>query len=72
MFTNVSYSHLAILIAYLAITAAALISIWRSAGDTSRKVIWTIVVLVLPVFGALLWAVNLAFGARHRSTPSGA
>ena len=33
----------------------AIVNIFQSAADTGRKVIWTVVVLVLPVLGFILW-----------------
>ncbi|MCC2335117.1 PLDc N-terminal domain-containing protein [Cellulomonas wangsupingiae] len=73
MFVNVSYTHLVIVVVYLAAMIAALTSVWRSSETgTGWKVYWTGIVVLLPYLGPLLWAINLAFSARHRSTPSGA
>jgi len=33
----------------------ALINIFQSAADTGKKVLWTVLVIVLPVLGFLLW-----------------
>ena len=33
----------------------AIINIIQSAADTGRKVLWTVVVLLLPVLGFVLW-----------------
>jgi hypothetical protein len=33
----------------------ALVNILQSSADTAKKVIWTVVVLVLPVLGFILW-----------------
>jgi hypothetical protein len=33
----------------------ALINIFQSAADTGRKVIWTVVVFLLPVLGFIVW-----------------
>ena len=33
----------------------ALVNILQSGADTTRKVIWIIVVLLLPVLGFILW-----------------
>jgi Phospholipase_D-nuclease N-terminal len=33
----------------------AIINIFQSSADTGKKVIWTVVVLVLPVLGFILW-----------------
>lgn len=33
----------------------AIISIFQSSADTGNKVLWTVVVLLLPVLGFILW-----------------
>jgi hypothetical protein len=33
----------------------AIVNIFQSAADTGRKVIWTVLVIVLPVLGFILW-----------------
>jgi hypothetical protein len=33
----------------------AIINVAQSAADTGRKVLWIVLVLVLPVLGLLLW-----------------
>ena len=33
----------------------AIVNILQSTADTGRKVVWTVVVLLLPVLGFLLW-----------------
>lgn len=33
----------------------AIINIIQSAADTGRKVLWAVVVLILPVLGFVLW-----------------
>jgi hypothetical protein len=33
----------------------AIINIFQSSADTGKKVIWTVVVLLLPVLGFILW-----------------
>jgi succinate dehydrogenase/fumarate reductase cytochrome b subunit len=33
----------------------AIVNILQSSADTAKKVIWTVVVLVLPVVGFVLW-----------------
>lgn len=69
MFVNVSYTHLVVLVTYLALTIAALVSIWRRDRDgTGKKLIWTVAVVAFPYIGALAWAVLLAASSRRRST----
>ena len=41
----------------------AIVNILQSSSDTAKKVIWTVVVLVLPVIGFVLW---LLLGPRSR------
>jgi len=33
----------------------AIVNILQSSADTGRKVIWTLIVLILPVLGFILW-----------------
>lgn len=33
----------------------AIVNILQSSADTAKKVIWTVIVLVLPVLGLILW-----------------
>jgi hypothetical protein len=33
----------------------AIVNIFQSAADTGRKVLWTVLVLVLPLVGFILW-----------------
>jgi hypothetical protein len=33
----------------------AIVNIFQSAADTARKVIWTVLVFLLPVLGFILW-----------------
>jgi hypothetical protein len=33
----------------------AIVNILQSGSDTAKKVLWTVVVLVLPVLGFILW-----------------
>ncbi len=39
----------------LVIDVYALLNIWKSDAETQKQVIWTIVVLVFPVLGAIIW-----------------
>ena len=40
----------------LVIDLAAIVSIWRNFGhSTKARVLWTLIVAVLPVLGALAW-----------------
>jgi hypothetical protein len=33
----------------------ALINIFQSSADTGKKVLWVVIILVLPVLGFILW-----------------
>ncbi len=33
----------------------AIVNILQSGADTAKKVLWTVIVLVLPVLGFILW-----------------
>ena len=39
----------------LALDIWALLSVWGSGASTGTKIIWTLVILILPVIGLLLW-----------------
>jgi len=41
----------------------ALVSVLQSSSDVPKKVGWTVLILLLPVFGFILWAL---FGPRAR------
>jgi hypothetical protein len=33
----------------------AIVNVMQSSGDTGKKVLWTVLILVLPVLGFILW-----------------
>jgi hypothetical protein len=33
----------------------AIVNVFQSSADTGRKVIWTVLVILLPVLGFILW-----------------
>jgi succinate dehydrogenase/fumarate reductase cytochrome b subunit len=33
----------------------AIVNIMQSSADTTRKVVWTVIVILLPVLGFILW-----------------
>jgi hypothetical protein len=33
----------------------AIINVFQSSGDTGKKVLWTVIIIVLPVLGFILW-----------------
>lgn len=48
----------------LALDLWAIISVFGSGASTGRKVLWTLLILFLPVAGFVLW---LLFGPRART-----
>lgn len=45
----------------------AIVSILQSGTDTARKVVWTVLVIVLPVLGFLIWLLAGPRSPRPRS-----
>ncbi|MDM8010257.1 MAG: PLDc N-terminal domain-containing protein [Parasphingorhabdus sp.] len=39
----------------LALDIWALISVWGSGSSMGAKIIWSLIILILPVIGLLLW-----------------
>jgi hypothetical protein len=33
----------------------AIVNVFQSSADTGRKVLWTVLVIILPVLGFILW-----------------
>ena len=47
----------------------AIVNIFQSGATTGNKVVWTVVVIVLPVLGFILWYfLGPKTGRRHRLT----
>jgi succinate dehydrogenase/fumarate reductase cytochrome b subunit len=42
----------------------AIVNVFQSGADTTRKVLWTVLVIVLPVLGFIIW---LIAGPKTRS-----
>lgn len=49
------YSHSLFGILILIADIWAIVNIFQSAADTGRKVLWTVLVVILPVLGFILW-----------------
>ncbi|TCU43794.1 phospholipase D-like protein [Curtobacterium sp. PhB146] len=63
MFMDLSESHVFVLLLMLAFEVLALVQVWRDRRRTLVvKVLWTLVILALPVIGVLGWAVNWLLG----------
>lgn len=39
----------------LALNIWALVSIWGSGAESGSKILWTLLVLILPVLGFIIW-----------------
>jgi hypothetical protein len=48
------YQGLGVLIVLIA-DVWAIVNIFQSGADTGRKVLWTVLVIILPVLGFILW-----------------
>jgi heme/copper-type cytochrome/quinol oxidase subunit 1 len=63
MLGNVAVGHLIVLVLMALVTVAALVVLWR---DRTRrdlaKVVWTVVIVVIPVVGTLGFFVNHGLG----------
>ncbi|WP_123936791.1 MULTISPECIES: PLDc N-terminal domain-containing protein [unclassified Curtobacterium] len=60
---DLSESHVFVLLLMLALEVLALVQVWRDRRRTLVvKVLWTLVILALPVIGVLGWAVNWLLG----------
>ncbi len=63
MFMDLSESHVFVLLLMLALEVLAIVQVWRDRRRTLVvKVLWTLVILALPVIGVLGWAVNWLLG----------
>lgn len=49
----------------LALDVWAIIRILGSSAETGSKVLWTVLILVLPVLGLLIWALAGPRGSEH-------
>jgi hypothetical protein len=44
----------------------AIVQVWRSRIEAGRKIIWTLVILLLPVVGLIMWFVAAGHLAKVR------
>ena len=49
------YSHDLLGILVLIADVWAIVNIFQSSADTGRKVLWTVLVIILPLLGFILW-----------------
>lgn len=74
MIENQSGAHVLIILLILALEVLALVQVWRDRRRSDAvKIVWTAVIIVLPVIGVLGWAVNWLLGraADRLNRPSG-
>lgn len=63
MFENLAAGHLLVILLLLALEALALVQVWRDRRRSDLvKVVWTLVIVLVPVVGVLGWAVNWLLG----------
>ena len=55
---------LAILV--LALDVLAIVQVWRTRIETGRKIIWSLVILLLPVVGLVMWFVAASHAGKVR------
>jgi hypothetical protein len=39
----------------LVLDVLAIVKIWQSRGTTESKILWTVLIVVLPVIGLVIW-----------------
>lgn len=49
------YSHSLAGLLILIADVWAIVNIFQSSADTGRKVLWTVLVILLPILGFILW-----------------
>ncbi|MFJ7289393.1 PLDc N-terminal domain-containing protein [Curtobacterium sp. NPDC098951] len=63
MLENLGGTHVLVVLVLLALDVIALVQVWRDRRRSDVvKVLWTVVILALPVIGVLGWAVNWLLG----------
>ncbi|WP_420362711.1 hypothetical protein AABM26_14365 [Curtobacterium aetherium] len=63
MFQNVAGGHTAVLLVIALLEIGTLVLLWRDRTRSQlAKVVWTVVVVAIPVVGALGFLVNWALG----------
>lgn len=63
MLDNMSGAHALLILAFVALTVAALVQVWRDRRRSDVvKVVWTIVIVAVPVVGVVGWGVNWLLG----------
>lgn len=42
-------------LAILVLDIWAIVKVWQSGGGTGKKVLWTVIIVLLPVIGLIVW-----------------
>jgi uncharacterized membrane protein YhaH (DUF805 family) len=63
MFVDLNGPHILVVLIMLIADIAALVQVWRDRSRSNAvKIVWTVVVIALPVIGLIGWAVNWLLG----------
>ncbi len=63
MFDNLAGGHVVVITVILLVEVLALVQVWRDRRRSDLvKVVWTVVIVAVPVIGVLGWAVNWLLG----------
>ncbi|MGN8049096.1 PLDc N-terminal domain-containing protein [Curtobacterium sp. 22159] len=63
MFENLAGAHLLVILVVVALDVLALVQVWRDRRRSDVvKVVWTVLILALPMVGIVGWAVNWLLG----------
>jgi putative effector of murein hydrolase LrgA (UPF0299 family) len=60
---NLGGAHVLVLLVVLALDVLALVQVWRDRRRSDLvKIVWTVVIVAVPVIGVVGWAVNWLLG----------
>jgi hypothetical protein len=63
VFENLAGAHVLVLVLLLTLDVLALVQVWRDRRRSDAvKIVWTLVIVLVPVVGVLGWAVNWLLG----------
>lgn len=74
MLTDLGGSHIVVLFVVLAVYVLSLVMVWQSSGrGTVERVVWTALIVFVPIVGILGWQANFWIGrlANHLNRPRG-
>ena len=55
-----------LVILVLILDVLAIVQVWRTRIETGRKIIWSLVILLLPVVGLVMWFVAASHAGKVR------